>query len=71
MAMAKRMRSLASVLWDTDLEASDQEGYQIQEVDAVQKTRRLEKENADLGRGDPFTTRKHVAEDPEANAHRA
>ena len=48
MAMAKRMRSLASVLWDTDLEASDQEGYQIQEVDAVQKTRRLEKENADL-----------------------
>lgn len=48
MAMAKRMRSLASVLWDTDLEVSDQEGYQIQEVDAVQKTRRLEKENADL-----------------------
>ncbi|CAL1128311.1 unnamed protein product [Cladocopium goreaui] len=46
--MAKRIRSLASVLWDTDLEASDQEGYQIQEVDAVQKTRRLEKENADL-----------------------
>ena len=36
-AMAKRMRSLASVLWDTDLEASDQEAYQIQEVDAFQK----------------------------------